>query len=47
VVVSGPAGALPDLELLLRKGPAYARVEKVERSDEPAAFPIGQSFDIM
>ena len=47
VVVSGPARALPDLEQLLRTGPAYARVEKVERSEEPATFPIGQSFDIM
>jgi acylphosphatase len=47
VVVSGPEGALPDLEQLLRSGPAYAEVEKVERSDQPAAFPIGKSFDIM
>jgi acylphosphatase len=47
VVVNGPEAALPGLEQLLRTGPAYARVEKVERSDEPAAFPIGKSFDIM
>jgi acylphosphatase len=47
VVVSGSDAALPDLEELLRTGPAYARVEKVERSDQPAAFPIGKSFDIM
>jgi acylphosphatase len=47
VVVNGPERALPDLEQLLRTGPAYARVERVERSDEPAAFPIGNSFDIM
>jgi acylphosphatase len=47
VVVNGPEAALPDLEQLLRTGPAYARVEKVERSDQPAAFPIGRSFDIM
>jgi acylphosphatase len=47
VVVRGPEAALPDLEQQLRTGPAYARVEKVERSEEPAAFPIGQSFDIM
>ena len=47
VAVSGPAGVLPDLEQQLRTGPAYAQVEKVERSDEPPAFPIGQSFDIM
>jgi acylphosphatase len=47
VVVSGPERVLPDLEELLRTGPAYAQVEKVERSDQPAAFPIGKSFDIM
>jgi acylphosphatase len=47
VVASGPTEALTDLERLLRTGPAYARVEQVERSDEPAAFPIGQSFDIL
>jgi acylphosphatase len=47
VVVNGPEGALPDLEQLLRSGPAYARVEKVERSDAPAAFPVGRSFDII
>ena len=47
VVVSGPETALPALEQLLRTGPAYAQVDKVERSEQPAAFPIGQSFDIM
>lgn len=47
VAVRGPEHALPDLEQLLRTGPAYAQVEAVERSDEPAAFPIGHSFDIM
>jgi acylphosphatase len=46
VVVSGPDAVLPDLEQLLRTGPAYAQVEKVERSDEPAPFPIGKSFEI-
>ena len=46
VVVSGPENALPDMEQLLRSGPAYAQVEKVERSDDPAEFPIGRSFDI-
>jgi acylphosphatase len=47
VVVSGPETALPDLEQLLRSGPAYAQVESVERSAGPAAFPIGKSFDII
>jgi acylphosphatase len=47
VVVSGPEEALPALERLLRTGPAYAQVEQVERSSEPAAFPVGKSFDII
>ena len=47
VVVNGPDTALPELERLLQTGPAYAQVEKVERSDQPAAFPVGKSFDIM
>jgi acylphosphatase len=47
VVVSGPDGALPELELLLRTGPAYAQVESVERTEQAAEFPIGKSFDIM
>jgi acylphosphatase len=47
VVVSGPEAALPDLEQLLRTGPAYAQVDKVERSPEPAIFPIGKSFDVI
>jgi acylphosphatase len=47
VVVSGPDTALPELERLLQTGPAYAQVERVERSDQPAAFPVGKSFDIM
>ena len=47
VVVNGPEGALPQLEELLRAGPAHARVERVERSSEPAAYPVGRSFDVM
>lgn len=47
VVVSGPEAALPALERLLRAGPASAQVEQVERSSEPAAFPVGKSFDII
>lgn len=47
VVLRGPEEALPALEELLRSGPASAQVEGLERSSEPAAFPIGKSFDIM
>lgn len=47
VVVNGPDQRLPELERLLLAGPANARVEQVERSDEPAPFPVGNSFDIM
>jgi acylphosphatase len=47
VVVSGPEEGLPALERLLRAGPANAQVRDVERSPEPAAFPVGKSFDIM
>jgi acylphosphatase len=47
VVVSGPDEALPALERLLRAGPANAQVERVERSPEPAAAPMGKSFDII
>jgi acylphosphatase len=47
VVVSGPDEALPALEQLLRSGPAYAQVERVERSMEPAPATVGNSFDIM
>ena len=46
VVVSGPEDSLPALERLLRAGPANAQVQEVERSQEPAAFPLGKSFDI-
>jgi acylphosphatase len=46
VVVSGPDEALPALERLLRAGPASAQVDQVERSSEPAALPVGKSFDI-
>jgi acylphosphatase len=46
VVVSGPDGALPELEKLLQAGPAHAQVERVERSAEPAPVLVGNSFDI-
>jgi hypothetical protein len=44
--VSGPEEALPALEKLLRAGPAYAQVEGVERSADPAPALVGKSFDI-
>jgi acylphosphatase len=46
VVVHGPEGALPDLEQLLRDGPANAKVDQVERTTEPGTYPVGRSFDI-
>lgn len=47
VVVNGPEEALPELERLLRSGPAHAQVDQVERSAGPATLPVGQSFDII
>jgi acylphosphatase len=47
VVVSGPNEALPALERLLQTGPAYAQVERVERSSGPEPALVGNSFDIM
>jgi acylphosphatase len=47
VVVCGPDEALPELEQLLRAGPANAQVDKVERTDEPMPVIAGKSFDIM
>jgi acylphosphatase len=47
VMVDGPEEAMPALERLLRTGPANAQVDKVERSAEPGAIPMGKSFDIM
>jgi acylphosphatase len=46
VVVSGPEESLPQLEQLLRAGPAHAQVEGVERSSEAAPILVGKSFDI-
>jgi acylphosphatase len=47
VVVSGPDEALPELEQLLRAGPANAQVEKVERTAQLVPVAAGKSFDIM
>lgn len=47
VVVNGPEESLPALEQLLRTGPAYAQVDRVERSSDPAVPATSKSFDIM
>jgi acylphosphatase len=47
VMVDGPEEAMPALERLLRTGPAHAQVDRVERSAEPEAIPMGKSFDII
>lgn len=47
VVVSGPDNVLPELERLLRAGPASAQVDDVERSSGPVTMPAGKSFDVM
>lgn len=46
VVVDGPEEAVPELERLLRAGPANAQVRQVERSSEPGTLSVGKSFDI-
>ena len=47
VVVSGPEDALPELERLLRSGPASAQVDALERSSGPEAIVRPNSFDIL
>jgi acylphosphatase len=47
VVVDGAEEALPQLERLLRAGPASAQVDQVERSTGPATLPAGKKFDVM
>jgi acylphosphatase len=47
VVVDGAEEALPQLERLLRAGPAGAQVDQVERSSGPVALPAGKRFDVM
>ena len=46
VVAEGPEEALPALEELLRRGPASAQVDRVERSTETARIPLGKGFDV-
>jgi acylphosphatase len=47
VVVDGPEESLPELERLLRAGPANASVDHVERTEEPALAGTGKSFDVL
>ncbi|HEV8177782.1 MAG TPA: acylphosphatase [Gemmatimonadales bacterium] len=47
VLVDGPEEALPELERLLRSGPASAQVERVERSADSTAIPRVSGFDVM
>jgi acylphosphatase len=47
VVVDGPESSLPALERLLRTGPANARVERVDRTQEPALAGTNKSFDVL
>lgn len=47
VVVDGPEEAFPELERLLRTGPANSRVERVERTQEPAMAGTNKSFDVL
>lgn len=47
VVVDGPRESLPELERLLRTGPAYARVDRVECTEETALAGKSQSFDVL
>ena len=44
VVVDGPEDAMPELERLLRSGPASAQVERVERSTEPGDDPDNEGL---
>jgi acylphosphatase len=47
VVVDGSDDSLTELERLLRSGPAYAQVDRVERSPALDVVPAGKSFDIL
>ena len=47
VMVDGPEDALPELERLLRSGPASAQVERVERSHHRTSIRSGRGFDVM
>jgi acylphosphatase len=46
VVSEGPEEALEALEAALRRGPAMARVDAVERLNVPAELQVPKAFDI-
>ena len=47
VVVTGPEESLPELERLLRSGPANATVERLERTPQPDTAVAARSFDVL
>jgi len=47
VVVDGPEESLPELERRLCTGPANARVDRVERTQESAMTGTSKSFDVL
>ena len=47
VVVSGRDESLPELERLLRVGPASASVERLERMPHPDSALAEKSFDVL
>ena len=46
VIAAGPPEALEELEQVLERGPAHAKVERVESSDVPHELMIPNEFDI-
>ena len=46
VVSQGPDEALDQLEQVLRRGPAGARVDALDQRDVPAELEVPNSFDI-
>jgi acylphosphatase len=46
VIVEGPEKALEELAQVLARGPALARVERVERSDVPHNVRLPKDFEI-
>ena len=47
VVVTGHDEALPELERLLREGPANASVERLDRRPHSDGAVVGKSFDVL
>lgn len=47
VVVDGQDESLPELERLLRAGPANAAVERVVQSPPPSQPAVGKGFDVL